>query len=213
MREVVYSGQTPWCESEECRGIIKPDVVFFGQSLPQRFKDNAEIIEECDLLIILGTSLAVQPFASLTSRVKEATPRLYINLERSGNESTHPLMILMFGGGFDFDGTDNIRDVFWQGTCDDGCNALADHIGWGDELRQLVKDEHARLDIEMKAEERKSKPEPAKTAFMTQPSKSAVSSEATTPNALATSRQSIQGKAQQRATKGGKIKGKDKKKT
>ena len=23
------------------------------------------------------------------------------------------------------------RDVFYQGTCDDGCQALADFIGWG----------------------------------------------------------------------------------
>ena len=23
------------------------------------------------------------------------------------------------------------RDVFWQGTCDDGCYALADLLGWG----------------------------------------------------------------------------------
>lgn len=23
------------------------------------------------------------------------------------------------------------RDVFWQGTCDDGCYALADALGWG----------------------------------------------------------------------------------
>ena len=23
------------------------------------------------------------------------------------------------------------RDVFWQGTCDDGCYALANLLGWG----------------------------------------------------------------------------------
>lgn len=37
----------------------------------------------CDLLIILGTSLVVQPFASLSSKVPDKTPRLYINLEAS----------------------------------------------------------------------------------------------------------------------------------
>ena len=213
MRETVYSGQTPWCESEECRGIIKPDVVFFGESLPQRFKDNVELLEECDLLIILGTSLAVQPFASLTVRVKENTPRLYINLEKSGSESTHPLMILMFGGGFDFDGTDNIRDVFWQGTCDDGCYALADNIGWGDELRQLVKSEHARLDREIKAEESKFTTEPANTTFITQPSTGSktMSSGSTKLNVQTRSRRSVQGKARPRAAKHEKIKSKDKK--
>ena len=37
---------------------------------------------ECDLLIILGTSLKVQPFASLVGLVREDVPRLLINREQ-----------------------------------------------------------------------------------------------------------------------------------
>uniref|UniRef100_A0A914V455 Uncharacterized protein n=1 Tax=Plectus sambesii TaxID=2011161 RepID=A0A914V455_9BILA len=40
------------------------------------------------------------------------------------------------------------RDAFWQGTCDDGCQKLADLLGWGDELRELVKREWARIDAQ-----------------------------------------------------------------
>ena len=43
---------------------VKPNIVFFGEQLPQRFFDEAEI--EClfsDLLICIGTSLEVYPFA------------------------------------------------------------------------------------------------------------------------------------------------------
>ena len=43
---------------------VKPNIVFFGEQLPQRFFDEAEI--EClfsDLLICMGTSLEVYPFA------------------------------------------------------------------------------------------------------------------------------------------------------
>jgi len=30
------------------------------------------------------------------------------------------------------------RDVFWQGTCDDGCEALVDALGWGVSLVRLI---------------------------------------------------------------------------
>ncbi|GFO04064.1 NAD-dependent deacetylase sirtuin-2 [Plakobranchus ocellatus] len=45
------------------------DIVFFGESLPQRFATAVnEDFKKCDLLIVTGTSLMVQPFASLTTR-------------------------------------------------------------------------------------------------------------------------------------------------
>ncbi len=34
----------------------------------------------------MGTSLVVQPFASLTNRVPDTTPRLYINLEKPAGD-------------------------------------------------------------------------------------------------------------------------------
>ena len=43
---------------------MKPDIVFFGEALPKRFFDEAEIdCEFADLLICIGTSLEVYPFA------------------------------------------------------------------------------------------------------------------------------------------------------
>lgn len=141
----------PKCERDGCEGTIKPDIVFFGESLPNRFVQCvSKDFKSCDLLIIMGTSLTVQPFASLTSKVSEETPRLYINLEKTGCGPTNPFAMLMFGGGFKFDDEDNYRDVFLEGTCDDGCYKLADMLGWGDELRQKVKQEHERIDAEKK---------------------------------------------------------------
>ena len=53
--------------------------------LPERF---FRLVEEdfpaCDLLIVMGTSLRVQPFASLTGRVASNVPRLLINREVVG---------------------------------------------------------------------------------------------------------------------------------
>ena len=59
------SGGVPRCD---CGGIIKPDVVLYGESIPQEaFEKSIEAVENCDLLIIGGTSLKVQPAASLVT--------------------------------------------------------------------------------------------------------------------------------------------------
>ncbi|KAM8982810.1 NAD-dependent protein deacetylase sirtuin-2, partial [Ara ararauna] len=123
MRERIFSSLVPKCE--QCQGLVKPDIVFFGESLPSRFFTLAQSdFQQVDLLIIMGTSLQVQPFASLVSRVPTNTPRLLINKEKTGQSD--PLMSLMgFGCGMDFDSDKAYRDVAWLGDCDKGCLELA----------------------------------------------------------------------------------------
>ena len=59
---------------------MKPDIVFFGEDLPERFRKNFDPdFRSCDLLIVMGTSLKVQPFAGLIHRVPQTTPRLLVN--------------------------------------------------------------------------------------------------------------------------------------
>ena len=54
-----YSEIPPLCE---CGNILRPDVVWFGESLPQDVWQKAIIFaNECDLMIIAGTSLVVSP--------------------------------------------------------------------------------------------------------------------------------------------------------
>lgn len=48
-----------------CGGIIKPDVVLYGEMLPDDFDKACLTISEADLLIVAGTSLTVEPAASL----------------------------------------------------------------------------------------------------------------------------------------------------
>lgn len=46
-----------------------PDIVFFGEALPRLFGRRVmEDFPQCDCLIVMGTSLKVQPFASLIDR-------------------------------------------------------------------------------------------------------------------------------------------------
>lgn len=41
-------------------GIYKPDIVFFGEGLPEAFHEAIEVDRlECDLLVVIGSSLKV----------------------------------------------------------------------------------------------------------------------------------------------------------
>jgi NAD-dependent SIR2 family protein deacetylase len=45
---------------EACDGVLKPDVVFFGEGVPEkRVNDAYTIVDESDVLLVLGSSLAV----------------------------------------------------------------------------------------------------------------------------------------------------------
>ena len=49
-----------------CGGIIKPDVVLYGESLPEdALKNSINTIKNADMLLVLGTSLVVYPAAGL----------------------------------------------------------------------------------------------------------------------------------------------------
>lgn len=171
MKERIMKSEIPRCTVEGCGDLVKPDIVFFGEPLPSRFaKCVQEDFDKCDLLIIMGTSLVVQPFASLPNKTNEQVPRLYINLENHCAPKLDPIMAVIFGKGFDFGGENNHRDVFWQGTCDDGCEALVDALGWGDELRALVKTEHEKIDA-ANSPKAASKTTPQKGASSTIPKK------------------------------------------
>ncbi len=49
-----------------CGGVFKPDITFFGEMLPEAaFRAAQEAAAGADLMLVLGTSLTVQPAASL----------------------------------------------------------------------------------------------------------------------------------------------------
>uniref|UniRef100_A0A182XWB1 Deacetylase sirtuin-type domain-containing protein n=2 Tax=Anopheles stephensi TaxID=30069 RepID=A0A182XWB1_ANOST len=143
VKEIIFTDEVPTCP---CGGVIKPDIVFFGEGLPERFHMLPhQDFAECDLLIIMGTSLTVQPFASLVEYANDSCVRLLINRDKVGCSNIGFLRSMMFGEGLCFDLPGNRRDVAWTGNCDDGCFFLADQLGWGDELRKLIETEHAKI--------------------------------------------------------------------
>lgn len=147
MKEKLFSEVTPKCE--KCQSVVKPDIIFFGENLPARFFSCLQSdFRKVDLLIIMGTSLQVQPFASLIGKAPLSTPRLLINKEKTGHMDPFLGMMMGLGGGMDFDSKKAYRDVAWLGDCDQGCLALADLLGWKKELEDLVRKEHASIDAQ-----------------------------------------------------------------
>lgn len=147
MKEKIFSESIPTCE--KCQSVVKPDIVFFGENLPPRFFSCMQSdFSKVDLIIIMGTSLQVQPFASLISKAPLSTPRLLINKEKTGQTDPFLGMMMGLGGGMDFDSKKAYRDVAWLGDCDQGCLALADLLGWKKELEDLVRKEHASIDAQ-----------------------------------------------------------------
>ena len=134
IKDIVFKDEIPTCLKPNCGGYVKPDIVFFGENLPERFFQCMQSdFSKCDLLIIIGTSLTVQPFASLTGRVGKDCPRLLINLEKAGAGYN-----MFTSDGLMFDSPRNYRDVALLGDCDTGCRALAEKLGWIKELDDLV---------------------------------------------------------------------------
>ncbi|KIW30017.1 uncharacterized protein PV07_05796 [Cladophialophora immunda] len=119
MKEMVHKMEVPRCIRQTCSGLVKPDIVFFGEALPESFHRNRSLPAKAELAIVMGTSLTVQPFASLPSFVREETPRVLINLERVGSIGSRP------------------DDVLLLGDCDEGVRRFADALGWRDELEEL----------------------------------------------------------------------------
>jgi NAD-dependent deacetylase len=62
-----------------CHGILKPDVVFFGEALPEKvFREALERAERCDLCIVVGSTLVIFPAASIPEYALDAGAKLVI---------------------------------------------------------------------------------------------------------------------------------------
>jgi NAD-dependent deacetylase len=60
----------------DCGGVLKPDMVFFGEDIPPKALQAAdEAIEHTDVLLIIGSTGEVYPAASLPWRASELGAR------------------------------------------------------------------------------------------------------------------------------------------
>uniref|UniRef100_A0A803TT98 Sirtuin 3 n=1 Tax=Anolis carolinensis TaxID=28377 RepID=A0A803TT98_ANOCA len=114
-----------------CTGIIKPDIVFFGEELPHRFFLHVTDFPMADLLFIIGTSLEVEPFASLAGTVCASVPRVLINRDLVGPFAYQP----------------QHNDVAELGDVVSGVERVVELLGWKAELQDLMKKEKEKVRI------------------------------------------------------------------
>ncbi|AMD22321.1 HGL019Cp [Eremothecium sinecaudum] len=123
----LLEGEGP-ARCSDCKGLVKPNIVFFGEGLPNKFfstwDEDLEELEDYNnnVIIVAGTSLVVYPFASLPSEVPENVTRVLMNMEVVG-DFVNPRK----------------EDLIIQGFSDDIATHLARELGWYDELLKLTK--------------------------------------------------------------------------
>ena len=80
--ELVFEGKASVCK---CGGLIRPDVVWFGEYLPEdQFTASEKAAKNCDVFFIVGTSAVVYPAASLIYIAKQNGAYLIeVNLEET----------------------------------------------------------------------------------------------------------------------------------
>lgn len=70
----------------ECGGVIRPDVVFFGEAIPHdALTSSNQETKSCSVMLVIGTSAEVQPAASLPDIAKSSGATVIeINIEATG---------------------------------------------------------------------------------------------------------------------------------
>ena len=78
IEERLRSGvKVPYCD--DCSGILKPDTISFGQAMPtEKMALAFTYAQECNLCIVLGSSLVVYPAASVPAHAVERGAALMI---------------------------------------------------------------------------------------------------------------------------------------
>ena len=151
---LLCGGSPPVCGV--CGGLVKPDIIFFGQALPASYAGaRAADMPEADLVIVAGSSLTVQPFASQLRDAGPCVPRLLLNMQLVGRDGEAPGEAT---SGLRCDGREagglgagdeapmeeeaapgNYRDVAVLGGIDDSVRLLAAAAGWASDLQRIVK--------------------------------------------------------------------------
>lgn len=107
-------------------GVMKPDITFFGEQLPNTFFDRLtnQDAAHTDLVIVIGTSLKVAPVSEMPNYIPHTVPHVYISLE--------PIRHVNF-------------DIQLLGTCDDVVVELCRRAGWELKHEMIPEDFEAEV--------------------------------------------------------------------
>ncbi|MFX1526266.1 MAG: NAD-dependent deacetylase [Promethearchaeota archaeon] len=93
INQVLKGNYSPSCEV--CGGLLKPNAIFFGEPLHSETLVQAdEMISDCDLLIVLGSSLLVYPVAFYPRKALSAGAKLaIINIQHTDMDDNAEVVI------------------------------------------------------------------------------------------------------------------------
>jgi NAD-dependent deacetylase len=118
IQERIKEGQkAPRCD--DCGGLLKPATISFGQSMPEKETEEAYHRSSlCDLFIVVGSSLVVQPAASMPLVAKRNGAKLVII-----NRDPTPF--------------DDMADLVVHGEAGSTMRSILDHVKQGSEAEDL----------------------------------------------------------------------------
>lgn len=101
-------------------GVMKPDITFFGERLPEHFFDRLfeSDLQKADMLLCIGTSLKVAPVCKIPGHLPRHVPQVMISKTD----------------------IDENFDVKLMGGCDDVVTELARRLGW-DLTHEMIADD------------------------------------------------------------------------
>ena len=105
----------------KCGGSCKPKIVLYNEDLPEIFYEKSNYIKECDLAIIIGTKLIVDPFSKLTNKFKRKNCWVVIINKN-------------YVGDFDCYSIYN-KELFLPGLCEDIIKQILIDCGWYDDFK------------------------------------------------------------------------------
>ena len=77
IEDFARTGALPYCD--HCGGLLKPDIILFGEQLPSAIMNEAQaLIDEADLIVVAGSSMEVVPAASMPIPALNAGAKLII---------------------------------------------------------------------------------------------------------------------------------------
>ncbi|KXJ89715.1 DHS-like NAD/FAD-binding domain-containing protein [Microdochium bolleyi] len=109
-------------------GVMKPDITFFGEALPDEFANRlAEDRNLVDLVIVIGTSLKVAPVSEVASFLPAHVPQIYI--------SRTPVSHINF-------------DIDMLGDCDVVVSELCRRLGWDLQHSMIPPNQQVAIETE-----------------------------------------------------------------
>lgn len=110
-------------------GIMKPDITFFGESLPDDFSNRLINHDryKADLVVVIGTSLKVAPVSEVVSFLPPNIPQIYI--------SRQPVSHVNF-------------DIDLLGDCDVVVSELCRRAGWDLQHEMVLANQKIKVELE-----------------------------------------------------------------